>query len=332
MTLWRAARALGVGLLATAALSLAGCADREPAAADAPEIAFSILSAQGQASAAPLWQPLLDDLGAAVGAKVRPHFASSYSALVEDMKAGRTQAGWFSAGPAVEAIDEAGAEMIARTIGLDGGDRYHALLIVRRGSGLDLERVLKCPNGLSFGAADPGSTSGALALSTFLFNPRRVDPEGCFQAVRTGNHEQNAAQVASGVLAVAASNTATLEALRLRSPTLADQIEVIWRSPPLPEGGILLRGDLDPALKEKIRSFFLTYGQGAGADAEQQRRVLAGLRYSRFSAADDDYLDPVREMIADQTLAAARRRGDAAAAAQAEGELQRLRARREVLP
>ena len=85
-------------------------------------------------------------------------------------------------------------------------------------------------------------------------------------------------------------------------------------------------------MKEKIRSFFLTYGRGDGVEAERQRRVLAGLSYSRFSAADDDYLDPVREMMADKALVDAEARNDAAAAAAARTELQRLRARREVQP
>ena len=64
MRLPGAVRTLGAGLLAAVALGLAGC-DRGDGLApvDAPEqITFSILSAQGQASAAPLWQPLLDDM------------------------------------------------------------------------------------------------------------------------------------------------------------------------------------------------------------------------------------------------------------------------------
>ncbi|MBF0665135.1 MAG: phosphate/phosphite/phosphonate ABC transporter substrate-binding protein [Brevundimonas sp.] len=327
-------RALGLGLLAAAALGLAGC-DRGDglASVDAPDrITFSILSAQGQASAAPLWQPLLDDMAKAVGVPVEPHFASNYAALIEDMRQGRSQAAWFSAQPAIEAMESAGAEMIARTVALDGGDNYRSLLIVKRGGGLTLDRILECEGQLGFGLGDPQSTSGTLAPMTFLFNPRGIDPEECFRTVRTGNHETNAMEVAAGVLDVATSNSVTLDELRRRNPAVADQIEEIWRSPPIPEGGILIRGDLDPALKEKIRSFFLTYGQGKGVEAERQLRVLAALNYSRFSAADDNYLDPVRELIADQALIAARADGDPAAAAEARRDLQRLRAKREVQP
>lgn len=333
MRLSGAFRLLGAGLFAAAALGLAGC-DRggETAANGLDAITFSILSAQGEASAGPLWRPLLDDMARAVGVPVEPHFASNYAALIEDMKQGRTQAAWFSAQPAIAAMDTAGAEMIARTVDLEGADSYRSTLIVKKGSGLTLEDVLACGQRFRFGAGDPQSTSGTLVPMTFLFNPRGIQPEVCFRTVRPGNHETNAFEVAAGVLDVATSNSVTAGELRRRNPAIADQIEEIWRSPPIPEGGILVRGDLDPALKEKIRSFFLTYGQGSGVEVERQRRTLAALNYSRFSAVEDDYLDPVRELIADQALAAARAEGDAAAMESARRDLQRLRASREVQP
>ena len=331
------ARRSGSGVLAAAALGLsglmlAGCDRGDVSGKPAPDISFSILSAQGQASAAPLWQPLLDDLSKAIGAPVTPHFASTYADLVEDMKRGETQAGWFSAQPAIDAIDGAEAEMIARTVNQEGQDSYRATLIVKTGSGITLDSVMDCGRRYSFGIGDGQSTSGTLAPVTWLFNPRGIDPDRCFRSVRSANHERNAFEVASGVLDVATSNTVSGAALRAQNPTLAEQIQVIWQSPPIPEGGIVVREDLDPAVKEKIRSFFLTYGQGSGVEAERQRRVLAGLRYSRFNAADDDYLDPVREMMADQRLITARAERDAAGVAEAEQDLQRLRAKREVQP
>lgn len=334
MTLSGAFRLLGIGLFAAAAAGLSGCGRQgEAAGTNTPgAITFSLLSAQGEASAGPLWRPLLDDLAGAVGVPVEAHFASNYAALIEDMKEGRTQVAWFSAQPAIAAMDEAGAEMIARTVDLDGAGSYRSTLIVRRGSGLTLDDVLACGQRFRFGAGDPQSTSGTLVPMAFLFNPRGIQPEVCFRTVRPGNHETNAMEVAAGVIDVATSNSVTADELRRRNPAVADQIEEIWRSPPIPEGGILVRGDLDPALKEKVRSFFLTYGQGNSAEAERRRRVLAALGYSRFGAVEDDYLDPVRELVADQALSAARVKGDAAAVEAAQRDLQRLRARREVQP
>lgn len=323
-----------LALAAALALGVASCGsgDDKAGAGSPSEITFSILSAEGQASSGPLWQPLLDDMSKAIGVPVKPYFGSNYTVLVEAMRGGHTQVAWFSAKPALEAVDRAEAEVIARIVDPEGRDSYRSTLIVRTGSGITLDDVLACGKQYDFGIGDAQSTSGTLAPMTFLFNPRNIEPAECFKTVRSANHQANAFGVATGVLDVATSNTVNTVFLTRQNPQIAAQITEIWQSPPIPESGIVVREDLDPALKEKIRSFFLTYGQGEGAEAERQRQVLAGLNYSEFRAADDSYLDPVREMVADQQLADARQRGDQAAVAAAQQELQRLRAKREVQP
>jgi phosphonate transport system substrate-binding protein len=332
MTLPRLTRRLA--LAAALALGVASCgAGGDDAADGAPtEITFSILSAEGQASSGPLWAPLLDDMSKALGVEVKPYFGSNYTVLVEAMRGGQTQVAWFSAKPAVEAIDRADAEVVARTVNTEGLDSYRSTLIVRTGSGITLDDVLACGKRYDFGIGDAQSTSGTLAPMAFLFNPRNIVPAECFKSVRSANHQSNAFSVASGVLDVATSNSVNTVFMTRQNPRVAAQIQEIWQSPPIPESGILVREDLDPVLKEKIRRFFLTYGQGDTAEAERQRQVLAGLEYSRFKAADDSYLNPIREMVADQQLNEARAKGDAAAAATAERELQRLRSLREVQP
>lgn len=322
-----------LALAAALVLGVASCGGGEEKAGGAPtEITFSILSAEGQASSGPIWQPLLDDMSRAIGVPVKPYFASNYTILVEAMKGNQTQVAWLSAKPAVEAIDRAQGEVIARIVDPEGRDSYRSTLIVRAGSGITLEQVMACGKRYDFGIGDAQSTSGTLAPMAFLFNPRNVVPAECFKTVRSANHQANAFAVATGVVDVATSNTVNTVFLNRQNPRVAAQIQEIWQSPPIPESGIVVREDLDPVIKEKIRSFFLTYGQGEGAEAERQRQVLAGLNYSRFNAADDSYLNPVREMVADQQLGEARAKGDTAAAAVAERELQRLRSLREVQP
>ncbi len=327
-------RLLGAAAIAAMTLGLAACGKGEETKSGAApsEITFSILSAEGQASSGPLWQPLLDDMSKAIGVPVKPYFGSNYTVLVEAMRGNHTQVGWFSAKPEVEAIDRANAEVIARTVNREGLDSYQSTLIVKKGSGITLDKVLACGKQYNFGIGDAQSTSGTLAPMTFLFNARGVVPSQCFKTVRSANHQANAFGVATGVIDVATSNSVNLVFMRRENAQLADQIEEIWTSPPVPESGIVVREDLDPALKEKIRGFFLTYGQGEGPEAERQRKVLAGLEYSRFAPADDSYLNPIREMIADQKRGEAEAKGDKAGVAAAEAELQRLRSLREVQP
>ena len=336
MTFLHTTRRLALAAIVAPALlfgvASCGAGDENKAGAVPAEITFSILSAEGQASSGPLWEPLLADLSKAVGVPVKSYFGSNYTVLVEAMRGNQTQVAWFSAKPAIEAIDRADAEVIARIVDKEGADSYRSTLIVRRGSGITLDQVMACGKRFDFGIGDAQSTSGTLAPIAFLFNPAGVDPSECFKTVRSANHQANAFSVASGVLDVATSNTVNTVFLTRQNPQIAAQIEEIWQSPPIPESGIVVRSDLDPALKEKIRSFFLTYGQGEGAEAERQRLVLAGLNYSRFNAADDSYLNPVRELVADQKLSEARAKGDATEIAAAERELERLRSLREVQP
>lgn len=280
-----------VGLLAGTSVS----------AQERPEkVVFTILSAEGQASSGPIWQPLLDDLEREIGIPVEPIFGSNYSVLVEAMRADQAQIGWFSALPAVQAIDRANAEVVARTVDVEGKDSYVSSLIVKKGSGITLKDVEACGKRFDFGIGDAQSTSGTLAPMTYFFSPRNIDPTACFATVRSASHQANSFAVANGLVDVATSNSVNTVFLRRQNPDIADQIQVIWESPPIPESGILIRSDLPADVKAKIREFFVTYGQGAGPEADRQRDVLHGLNYSQFRAADNSYLDPIRVMKADQ--------------------------------
>jgi phosphonate transport system substrate-binding protein len=251
----------GLALACAAALGLAACGGEGEEAkggktAGRDEIVFSILSAESQASSGPLWQPLLDDLAKATGVKVTPRFGSNYNVLIEAMRFDQSQVGWFSAKPRLEAVERAEGEVIARTVDLEGSDSYRSTLIVKKGSGITLDRVLACGKQLDFGIGDAQSTSGTLAPMTFLFNPRNLVPSECFRTVRAANHQANSFAVATGVVDVATSNTVNTVFLNRQNPRIAAQIEEIWQSPPIPESGIVIREDLDPALKEKLRQFF----------------------------------------------------------------------------
>ena len=237
------------------------------------KIVFTILSAEGQASSGPLWQPLLDDLQREIGIPVEPIFGSNYSVLVEAMRADQAQIGWFSALPAVQAIDRSQGEVIARTVDSEGKDSYTSSLIVKKGSGITAEAVAACGRRYTFGIGDAQSTSGTLAPLTYFFGPRDIDPRACFSTVRSANHQANSFAVANGLVDVATSNSVNTIFLRRQNPAVADQIEVIWESPPIPESGIVLRSDLPADLKAQIREFFVTYGQGVGPRADRQREV-----------------------------------------------------------
>jgi phosphonate transport system substrate-binding protein len=312
--------------VALGGLSLVGCSPKTAATEQPKEIVFSILSAENQASMAPLWQPLLDDMSAQIGVKVKPYFSSNYTSQIEAMRFKQVQVGWFSALPALEAVNRADAEVLGRVIDAGGDATYKSVLIVHKGSGITLDKVLACGKKYTFGLGDPQSTSGTLAPMAYIFTPKGIEPSNCFKAVRSASHQANSFAVANKVLDVATNNSVGILFFQREKPKDAANIEVIWSSPPLPESSIVARKDLDPAIKEKMRQFFLTYGTGTGPVADKQREVLKGLAYGGFKPADNSYLDPVREMQAAVALAEARHTGDPGRIAKAQADFDRIHA------
>ena len=320
MTLGRAA-----ALALVAAALLTGCS--QPPKTD-PVLKFSIVPAEDQASMGSVWQPLLDDLHKQTGLKVEASYASNYMGMIEAMRFNQVQVGWFSALPALEAVNRADAEVLGRIID-KGGEAgvYESVLITRKGSGITLDGLLKCGKRYNFGLGDPNSTSGTLAPLAYLFAPRGVDPTDCFKTVRSASHQANLIGVGYGTVDVATANTVTLVFARRQNPKIADQIQVIWKSPPLPESSILVRKDVDPAVKEKLRRFFMAYGKAAGPEGDHERKVLDALTYGGFKAVDDSYLDPIRLMVASKDLNEARHGGDAAKIAAAQKSFDAINAK-----
>jgi phosphonate transport system substrate-binding protein len=303
---------LFIGLAATAALALAGCGGK-PAAKAQDTITFSILSTEKAQNMETYWAPILADMEKSTGLKVKPFFSSSYSALIEAMRFKQVDLGWFSNQSGLEAVRRSNGEVFARTFDASGVDGYYSVIIVPANSPIKtLDDLLKCDKTLNFGMGDIKSTSGTLAPMTGVFIPRGIKPENCFKTVLTANHQSNLFAVANGRLDAATNNSTAIRLNKERGEAQGDKVRVIWQSDRLPEDPIVWRKDLDPAIKEKIRQFFLTYGQGDSPEAVKQRGYMEKLSIGGFKPADDSHLLFVRHMEAMENLGLAQESGDAA--------------------
>lgn len=312
-------------------LAFALAAVASAARAAAPQtLTFSIASTERAETQMAEWGPFLKDMEAATGLKVKPFFGTNYSAMIEAMRFKQVDLGWFTNLSGLEAVRRAGGQVFARTTKPNGGpDGYQSVLITRRGSGITLAKVLKCDRSLDFGMGDPKSTSGTLAPMTYLFAPRNIEPAKCFKTVRSATHEANLFAVGSGVLPVATNNTNSISRLgELGTPmakkTLAG-LEIIWRSPTIPEDPMVWRSDLDPAIKAKVARFIFSYGVGDTPEAQRQRAVLNRIETGPFKKADNSHLIPVRQMEATELLIEARDKGDAGEIARAQANLDAVR-------
>jgi len=325
MILRRSLLALG----AVATLALAGCGGDSASKGASDTITFSILSTEDAQNMESYWTPILADMEKQTGMKVKPFFSSNYSALIEAMRFKQTDLGWFSNQSGLEAVRRSNGEVFARTFDPSGTDGYTSVIIVPAGSPIKtVDDLFKCDKTLDFGMGDKKSTSGTLAPMTYVFIPAGKKPETCFKTVLTANHQANLFAVAAGRLDAATNNSTAIRLNAQRGEGQAEKIRVIWESPTLPEDPMVWRKDLDPAVKEKVRQFFLTYGQGDGPEAARQRANLEALSIGGFLPADDTHLLMVREMEATETLLLAREGADQTKIAAAEKDLAAIQAER----
>ncbi|MFT3998514.1 MAG: PhnD/SsuA/transferrin family substrate-binding protein, partial [Asticcacaulis sp.] len=203
--------------------------------------------------------------------------------------------------------------------------------VVRADSGLGVPHLLACSGGLRVGMGDEASLAGWRAPLTYLFLPQNADPERCFATIDRTDAATQIEAVLSGRLDASVTSSIALQRFSTASPDRFARLKVIWTSPLLPDPPLLLRKDLDPATREKLRSFILTYGAGEGPEAERQRGVLARLGLGGFRPADDTHLLPMREMEAAQAVTEARASGDRSDIDRAERALETIAGERRAL-
>ena len=264
----------------------------------AQELNFGIIATESSSNLRQVWDPFLADMEKKTGLKVKAFFASDYAGVIEGMRFGKVDAAWFGNKSAMEAVDRAGGEIFAQSVAANGEPGYYSLLVAPADSPLaSLDDVLKCDGSLNFGLGDPNSTSGYLVPMTFVFAKNGIDPKKCFKTVTNANHETNAMAAANKQVDVAANNTENMSRLKVTNPAAAEKIKVIWTSPLIPSDPIVWNKKLDQAAKEKVMTFFMTYGrQGTPKDVEKARAILSALQWAPFRPSSDAQLYPIRIM------------------------------------
>lgn len=285
-------------LLAAAAL---GSLFAAPALAE-ETLNFGIISTESSQNLKTEWVPFLADMEKQTGFKIKAFFAPDYAGIIEGMRFNKVQVAWFGNKSAMEAVDRAQGEIFVQSVDADGNPGYWSHLLAHKDSNLNsVADVLKNAGDLAFGNGDPNSTSGFLVPSYYVFAQNGIDdPKKIFKRVVSANHETNAMAVANKQVDVSTNNSENLRLIQERQPEKFANIKVIWTSPLIPADPIVWRKDLDKDSKDKIKTFFLTYGVAAPTKSQEQVKkeieTLAGLKWAPFKASTDDQLLPIRQL------------------------------------
>lgn len=261
-------------------------------------IVFSVISTEQTEAVEALWMPFVQAMEEETGLDIELVSAIDYAGVIEAMRFGQVDVGWFSNLSGLQAIRLADAEVFAKTLYPGGQEGYRSVILVREDSPIrTLDDLLVCDGSLSFALGDPNSTSGTLVPLAYIFAPRGIDPQSCFSQVTNANHEQTALAVANGFVDAGTNNTTNLDRLAQTRPEALASTRILWSSPLIQTDPMIWRRDLPEEIKSEIFAFFLTYG--FRGDAEQRAReqaVLETLFLGGFLPATDEHLLPIRRL------------------------------------
>ncbi|MHA6494608.1 phosphonate ABC transporter substrate-binding protein [Pseudomonas borbori] len=260
--------------------------------ADEQEINFGIISTESSQNLRTMWDPFLADMSERTGLKINAFFAPDYAGIIQGMRFDKVDIAWYGNKSAMEAVDRAGGEVFAQTVAANGSQGYYSHIVAHKDSQIDsIDSMLKNAKSLTFANGDPNSTSGYLVPGYYVFAKNNVDANAIFKRSLNGSHEVNALSVANKQVDVGTFNSESMERLQVTAPDKAAQLKVIWTSPLIPSDPMVWRKNLDNATKQKLRSFFMSYGDQPG-----EMDVLNNLQWTKFKASSDDQLLPIRQL------------------------------------
>lgn len=285
-------------------LALAAGIAATDARAQVNELNFGVISTEASVNQKKNWEPFLDAMSKAIGVKVNGFYASDYAGVIEAMRFNKIQIAWYGNKSAMEAVNRANGEVMARVVGRDGSTGYYSHIIVHEDSPYKaLDDILKCDKSIDFGIGDPNSTSGFLVPTSYIFAAKSIDPKSCFKTVRNASHQANAMAVANKQVAAATNNSEDLQRAQTTAPEARKKLRIIWTSPLIPLDPIVWRKDLDAGLKGKIYTFLMSYGRiGTPDEIKAAREILANLVWSPFHPSNDNQLLPIRILEANRAV------------------------------
>ena len=261
--------------------------------AAAQEINFGVISTDSASVQRERWEPLFRDMEKRTGLTIKAFYAPDYAGVVEAMRFNKVQVAWYGNKAAIDAVDRSNGEVFAQILRSDGSLGYYSLLITQKDSPYNnLNDVLKNSKSINFGIGDPGSTSGFLVPSYYVFAMNKVDSRTAFKTIRNASHGANIQAVLAKQVDVATNNTEETDKLEQTKPEMAKELKIIWKSPLIPNDPIVWRKDLDPAVKAKVKSFLIGYGK-TDADKEVMSKIY---NYSGFKESTNDQLIPIRQL------------------------------------
>lgn len=179
--------------------------------------------------------------------EIEVYITDNYAGLVEGMKDGVIDIGWFGAFSFIAAESQIELTPLVVQERRETGLYYQSYIITKSDSNIETLEDLKDK---SFAFVDAGSTSG-FVLPYALFKSRNLDIEKNFSDITySGSHEQVPQDIINGKADAGAISSIQFNKLEADEKLIKDDFKIIWQSDHIPGSPYVARSDLDGGVKE----------------------------------------------------------------------------------
>ena len=227
-------------------------------------------------------QGLKDYLESKLGKKVKIVVTTDYSSMIEAMRFGRLELGYF--GPLSYTLGKTKADIEPFAARMKkGSTTYHAVLIGNKAAGIKTVSDVK---GKEVAYGDIASTSSHLIPKKMLLD-NGLETKKDYKENFLGAHDAVALAVQNGHAQAGGLSKPIFETLVKREVISLDKVNVLQVSKPYPQYPWAMRSDLKPELKDAIRNAFTSL---------KDKKVLKPFKAQGFGAMTDAHYDVIRDL------------------------------------
>ena len=221
-------------------------------------------------------------LEAKLGKKVELVVTTDYSSMIEAMRFGRLELGYF--GPLSYTLAKAKADIEPFAARMKkGSTTYHAVLIGNKAAGIETLADVK---GKQVAYGDIASTSSHLIPKKMLLDGGLEAKKG-YKENFLGAHDAVALAVQNGHAQAGGLSQPIFKSLVKRGIIRHDKVKVLQVSKPYPQYPWAMRSNLNSELKVKIRDAFVNL---------KDTKVLKPFKAQGFGAMTDQHYDVIRAL------------------------------------
>lgn len=269
---------------------LSACGSAE--AGSMKKFVIAYLPQESSDEAAKLNKDFEDALSGTLGVPVESYKATSYNAAIEAMKNGKADMATFGPFSYIVAVDRAKVEPVAGISLPSMADSPASVIIVPKDSDIQTIADLK---GKTIGFVDPVSTTGHLFPKAMIVDELGLDPEeletNFFSSIQfAGKHDTAAIGVVKGQYDAAGVSGMYPAMLAEKGLIDKDSYRVIAESGPLNATPVGIRPDIAADVKEKVKSFLLSYNN------PEYFENMFGMADAKFIEVKDSDFDNIRDV------------------------------------